>query len=532
MRNKVWPGLLAALLCCALLAGGGKKVELENGESLSSGETELSLVLTEQELSTLDQFPKLQKVDLSGSDCYAAILAWAQAHPQVEVVYTVPLPDGQVLDNSAAEADLSAMSDEQKMQAAEMLQWLPRLEKVTLGPVSDRAVLEQLQAGSGEGLNLDWTPMVQGRELDLNQSALDLSNASAREAAELVQWMPEMKQLQSIELGQGDGENSTIPWETIAAMEAAAPQAKVNYRFTLYGKDVDLHDTELDLNHIRIDDQGALVKAITACMPELTLLDMDFCGVDDEYMAQIRDALPNTNVVWRIWFGTGYTVRTDTERILASNPGIGGELTYANTRSLQYCTKVRYLDLGHNRQLDTIDFCAYMPDLEVLVAAMNRWRDASPLANCTKLEYAELQTGGLSDLRPLANLQNLRHLNIANDFALRDISPLYGLTNLERLFICIETPVSPVQVAEMQKRAPNCVINTEDMDPTRGEWRWIGEREDGYNIADPRYELLRQQMGYDEAPWSYAYIRNDPLYAPHGQGDNTTPPDWFNAQFQ
>ena len=44
--------------------------------------------------------------------------------------------------------------------------------------------------------------------------------------------------------------------------KAAAPQAKVNYRFTLYGKDVDLHDTELDLNHIRIDDQGALVKAI------------------------------------------------------------------------------------------------------------------------------------------------------------------------------------------------------------------------------------------------------------------------------
>ena len=44
------------------------------------------------------------------------------------------------------------------------------------------------------------------------------------------------------------------------------------------------------------------------------------------------------------------------------------------------------------------------------------------------------------------------------------------------------------------------------------------------------YERLREEMEYDRAPFSYSYIRNDPLYPPHGQGDNTTPPTWFTTQ--
>lgn len=51
---------------------------------------------------------------------------------------------------------------------------------------------------------------------------------------------------------------------------------------------------------------------------------MDSCGVSDEEMAAIRDDFPDVNVVWRIWFGTGYSVRTDVEKILASQPQRAG----------------------------------------------------------------------------------------------------------------------------------------------------------------------------------------------------------------
>ena len=255
-------------------------------------------------------------------------------------------------------------------------------------------------------------------------------------------------------------------------------------------------------------------------MPELTLLDMDFCEVSDEAMADIRDSLPKAEVVWRIWFGNehrnGYSVRTNVTRILASNPGRGGELTAENTRSLKYCTKVIYLDLGHNDQLTDISFVRCMPDLEVAVLAMGGFSDLSPLADCPKLEYLEIQTGAVSDLRPLSGLKNLRHLNIAWNFALTDITPLYELTELERLWIGGYDPVPREQVEEMQRRAPNCVINTTTSNPTEAGWRYVSFNEEGYGIPHPRYALLRKQFDYGSAPYCYSYPEYDPLYYPHG----------------
>ena len=288
----------------------------------------------------------------------------------------------------------------------------------------------------------------------------------------------------------------------------------LSYDFTLYGRHFTLADTSMDFRHVPMDDEGALVLKAASCMPNLTYLDMDSCGVSDESMAAIRDALPQANVVWRIWFGDRYSVRTDVEKILASNPGLGGELTYENTRSLQYCTKVKYMDLGHNSYLSSLDFCAFMPDLEALVVAMGSWSDCSPLANCPKLEYLELQTSALNDLRPLTVLKNLRHLDIGYCFALHDISPLYELPDLERLWIGGYTPIPEEQVEKMRSIAPNCEINTTTINPTDEGWRYLGADEFGIMQLAPRYALLRDQFGYsgDLNAASYSYYWNDPLY--------------------
>ncbi len=330
-----------------------------------------------------------------------------------------------------------------------------------------------------------------------------------------------LQELKTVELGEcADAAESPLDWEALAAAEKALPQAEFHYAFTLYKKSFDLQSTEMDLNHIAMTDEGALVKKVALCMPELSLLDMDFCRVSDEAMAQIRDSLPETEVVWRIWFGdnrvSGYSVRTNVTRILASNPGIGGELTPENSKSLKYCTKVRYLDLGHNDQLTDISFVSCMPDLEVAVLPMGGFRDLRPLADCPKLEYLELFTGAVSDLRPLAGLKNLRHLNLAWSYALTDITPLYELTELERLWLGAYAPVPREQIEEMQRRAPNCEINTTTANPTGGGWRYVSFDEFGYGTPHPRYELLRKQFDYGNAPYCYSYIPYDPLYYPHG----------------
>ena len=168
------------------------------------------------------------------------------------------------------------------------------------------------------------------------------------------------------------------------------------------------------------------------------------------------------------------------------------------------------MDLGHNNFLDTIDFVSYMPDLEVLIVGMTFVEDFYPLENCPKLEYLEAMTSRLHDLRPLANLKNLKHLNICYNFAITDITPLYGLTQLERLWIGKYDPVPPEQIEKIKELLPNCVVNSTVGDPTNGGWR-VDEEPNEFGVSQQaaRYALLRDQFGYHEEDFSFYW--NDRL---------------------
>ncbi len=428
----------------SLNIGGPKNVEFAAGEFEPETTTELAIILQPGETALLEGLPNLSSADFSGSECVDEIYAWAQAHPAVKVKYTLSLPDGTVLDNSAESADLSQMSGSDIAAAAESLRYLPGMKSIALGM-----------------------------------------------------------------------EREGFGWDELALIRDACPEAELAYVFNIYGMDVELGCTELNLSHIPVEDEGAAVKQAMAYMPKLTYLDMDSCGVSNQAMADIRDSYPDVKVVWRVWFGEYgvYSVRTDVERILASTPSVAGEIYPGNSEALQYCTEVRYLDLGHNTNMTDISFVAHMPKLEVAILAMGNWSDASPLANCKNLEYLEMQTTLCLDLSPLSELTNLRHLNIAYIPDLTDISPLYGLTGLERLWIGCNNYVPAEQVAEMQAAAPDCEINVEVYtDPTGGRWRYVDYNELAYFfILHPRFELLREQFGnYEQGAFSYYW--NDPLY--------------------
>ena len=307
-----------------------------------------------------------------------------------------------------------------------------------------------------------------------------------------------------------DNANEVLGWDGITTLHEACPQADIDCDFTLFGAVRNLSDEELDIKHHRITDYGAEVRTIMSLMNNLRTVDMDSCGLNDLTMEQLRDDYPGVEVIWRITFGERYSVRTDTERILASAPDLAGELLDDNVTALKYCTKVKYLDIGHNNSLRELDFIRCMPDLEVAILAMSDMEDFSALAECPKLEYLELFTTRLHDLTPLSGLTNLRHLNICYNFALSDISPLYSLTKLERLWIGFYDPVPPEQIARMQELAPDCIINTDTRDPTDGGWRF--DRMDGMgNVKEnDRYALLRRQFGYEDPQYNYYWY--DPMY--------------------
>ena len=348
-----------------------------------------------------------------------------------------------------------------------------------------------------------------GRVYDYEDAAIDLSAMTEADVPAVCEALSKLAKPQTLTLA---GEAVTpLSWESLKSLHDAAPTAALDYAFRLFGRDFNLSDTEMDLKYVAMDDEGALVGKVAACMTNLKTLDMDSCRVSNEAMAALRDSLPNTEVIWRVNFGQYYTARTNVTRILASMPGKAGELVHNNVMNLKYCTKVRFLDLGHNNYLDTIEFCRYMPDLEVLIAALSFVEDFSPLAECPKLEYLEAFTTRLHDLTPLANLKNLRHLNICYNFALTDISPLYGLTNLERLWIGWHDPVPPEQIARFKELVPNCEVNITTEDPTEEYWRFADHGDElGNPMYTPRYALLREQFGYTD--YDYAFIWLDPLY--------------------
>ncbi len=320
---------------------------------------------------------------------------------------------------------------------------------------------------------------------------LDMTDLTHDGVEQAIQSLAHYPRLRLVTLPPQTDDPSGVTLKDVGKFQAAYPSVLFDYRFTIWGRDVSTLDRTLDLSHVTMDDNGAAVREALPYMTRCTTLDMDSCGVSNEDMAAIRDDFPNIKVIWRVWFGWRYTCRTDTKRILASLSDY--TVTGENASVLQYCTEVRYLDLGHSPSLDDISFVRYMPDLEVAILAISIWTDCSPLASCPKLEYLEMFNTRCTDLAPLTALKNLRHLNVAYLKDLTDVSPLFQMTWLERLWVGRDNQVPVEDLEALQAALPDCEVNiTNTYDPTGDGWRWNSER----------YQLLREQFDYDS---EYAY---------------------------
>ena len=529
----------------------------ENEVRLSSGvypkdTAELVAVVTPEDLPLLDEFSSLTSADFSGSSCYTEILSWMENHPDTSVRYNITLPDGRVFSNDTTSIDLTGLTPIAAPQVAALLQFLPDLQTIDLGVAQPGSSLNaevlELISSSCPNATVHYALSLFGREVSLSDTELDLSSISADQVGEATSVLRSMNDIKLIHLGS---EGNGLGWDSISAIHEAAPGAVLDYSFNLWGVDANLSDDYLSFSHITMNDQGESVRRVVPLMTNLETLDMDFCDVSNEAMAVIREENPSVDVIWRIWFA-GYSVRTDVERILASSIANGGEVTDQEAAKLKYCTKVKYLGLGHNKVLTDISFTRYMPDLEVAIFAINDISDISPLAECHKLEYLEINSTNVTDLTPLSDAKALRHLNIGRTVKtdenlgedekrprVTDLTPLYGLSDLERLWIGSMTAGGiPIEQIEHMAEVMHCEnlyntdgtfneycekINVTSGDPSQGTWRTTGERPNWVweqwlitgVFNDPlneRYALLREQFQYDNGVYAYSLPQNDPLY--------------------
>lgn len=447
---------------------------------------QLTLVVTADTISQLEDYPYLKEVDLTGSTCYPEIMAYMSAHPEVKVSYTVFLGNA-FQPSSTTQLNLAAGS----YTAAELMEnlaYLPQLTSLSMPQTSLTAQeLTALQAAYPQ-LELDYSLMLNGKQLDSSTTELDLSYLTPDQVTNTAEILGSFPNLTYVELMDANGE-SRLTLEDVRILATAAPHITYNYTFELFGQTLSTAAETVEFVDVDIGNQGveeirAALDVLTAC----TYFKLDSCGIDNETMAQLRDDYPNVKIVWRIqvWQRTWLT---DTEVLRAVY-----HVDDKNCGPFKYLTDVKYMDLGHNETLTDYSFVSYMPNLEICIASGSPVTDLTPFASCKKLEFLELAwCGHLEDLSPLAECESLKYLNICRT-AVKDITPLENLP-LERLHFFPSKNVPQEMKDDYIAAHPDCwaMFTSKDNSNPYG----VGWRYDKDGSQSECYKKVREVFNLD-----------------------------------
>ncbi len=295
-----------------------------------------------------------------------------------------------------------------------------------------------------------------------------------------------------------DGEQAApgAPAETAAPTPTAtpaptpsptpAPTPEPERTLSAYGVEFSSYARELDLSGVPVEDGGAALEALLPSMMYLETVDMSDCGVNDEEMDALNRRYEDIRFLWTVYFGRAYYLRTDETSFIASlfhgNQSAYSNLSDEEVMKLRYCTDMVALDLGH-MTFTTCEFARYMPHLRYLIISDTHVEDISPLAGLEELWYLEMFLTRVTDLSPLLECPNLRHLNISY-CDIHDSEDILKMTYLERLWY-----MSPYLTWDVYHAIEDTLTETEvQMGMTGssmgGTWR-----------AHPAYYEMRDALG-------------------------------------
>ena len=233
-----------------------------------------------------------------------------------------------------------------------------------------------------------------------DDTQLDLSKLGHKDvaaAAELLLQMPELKTLDlgsdgawTGESGQTQGTARDLTWEDLHALQEAAPEVELLYRFRFCGRDFTTADDKMDLSRCVMTDNGTAVREILPLMKKCKYLDMDSCGVPSETMAEISADYPKMDVVWRVEYGEELNCRTDEKKIdlsTLSHKDVAGV-----AEQLAWLLKLEEIDLGSDGA-----WTGNPPELTKETASVERPAEAT-----RDLSWEDLHT--LQDAAPQAQI--------------------------------------------------------------------------------------------------------------------------------
>ena len=473
--------IAVALLVLVLVQAGCAK-------NPNAGIEDLAVVMTAEELVTLDEYPDLKSVDLTGSTCYDAIADYATSHPQIAVTYKV-YTCNQELDPKETNLVLEAGSFELN-DLLENLEYLPAMKHIEL-PKTDLSLAE-IESISAKYSNVEvsYTVDLLGQEVSPLLAEFDLSDMTSEDVEPLLVALEKLPNLTSIDL-IGENELSTLPMADAKMLMEAAPQVQFRYSFDFYGNVLSTETDRVELKNLQIGNEGEqTIRDALDMLPNCTYFKLEDCGIDSEVMASIRDSYPDVKVVWRIYCGK-FTMCTDETMVRMTF-----SLDDKNSKELKYCTDVTYMDIGHDETLTDVSFVKYMPNLECVIISGAPITDISAFADHDKLTWMEMVFCGLiEDISPLESCDNLKYLNISFT-KVSDLTPIEKLP-LERLN-AMGTRITLADATEYMKSHPSCISVFEGEQPYGFGWRY---NDHGYTFFD-YYANMRVVFRYDEKGYS------------------------------
>ena len=444
------------------------------GQTVRADATEFTLTEEVREdpdtvIRTLSQLHHLKKLDLGSYRVEVrSEEKLKKTFPGAELIYTTYASlYGGAYETDAESVDLS---DKDLGDLAELRAVLPYMknlkEVVATGTVVPRATLDALRADF-PGVNFRMVTKVNvfGMELEDNITTLDLKGADVN-CDSLKEGLALLPALTEVDL-----RGKPFSAEEQMELATAFPNVAFGWNVELAGKTYDSYVSELDFSG-RKDVTVDMIRKAIPLFPKLARLDLSDCGASNEELAALRDEMPNTKVVWRVYLGQ-WSLKTDAVAfsVLITNYS-HRRMTSDDIQVLKYCTDLQALDLGHQAVTDISVIGDYLKELRLLVLVDNQVSDLTPVAKLKHLHYIELfvNSRNLTDISPLAQCKELVDVNVSYLHNVTDFSPLFDLPMLERLWM-EHVPVPAEQVAYLREHYPNATIITQGTGSIDNGWR-------------------------------------------------------------
>lgn len=451
------------------------------GVTVDHDTSSLTAVLSAEEAAALPALEKLESADLSGSDCFAEILALREKMPDCTIVYTVPLGDAAI----RSDADTASVSGATAADLAEKLSYLPALtaldatgcsltaeEAAALQASYPRIAMTYLVSVNGQqipnhttavtltGTLTDETVQALAAFDDLREADLKGCTWDAETLLKLLETYPETEFDYAVPLGSGSVDRTarelTVPADAgVSELEEALallPQLeKVDLHEANYTEEeaktlIEAYPTtvfactltfldhpwettgteELDLSGTQVSDP-AEIEEVMRYMHDLGKLVLSDCGLNNEQLDALNREYPDTRIVWTVKMGP-HKLRTDAE-------------AFSTFNRAKHISKVDPPDVVASKRstyrltTEDIQVLRYCTDLIALDLGHNNIDDISVLANCPHMQYLIIADNFLTDISVVAQLKELVYVEFFMN-TITDVSPFAELENLLDLNLC------------------------------------------------------------------------------------------------